>query len=207
MKWRRSYDARPPLMTKDHPHYESIVNDNRYSQVSEIPMGESLHECQLRVIDAWRDILGDVQNSRSSEPSYSLIVAHANTLRALIMHVDGISSSDIEGLNIPTGIPFYYDVEKMTGQLVSSSEPDANGIGKFSGMYIADERKKRSFLERRRAANDPYTWALRDEQVACHMLMDRDTDGDFDQAGLNGVEDDAAKNISLFTNGVMSIHS
>jgi 2,3-bisphosphoglycerate-dependent phosphoglycerate mutase len=149
MKWRRSYDARPPLMTKDHPHYESIVTDNRYSQVSQIPMGESLHECQLRVIEAWKDVLSDIQSSKPSESSYSLVVAHANTLRALIMHVDNISSTDIEGLNIPTGIPFYYDIDKMTGELVSSSEPDAIGIGKFSGMYIADERKKRSFLERR----------------------------------------------------------
>jgi hypothetical protein len=45
-------------------------------------------------------------------------------------------------------------------------------MANFPERHIADERKKRSFLERRRAANDPYFWAIRHEQIARHMLFD-----------------------------------
>ena len=48
---------------------------------------------------------------------------------------------------------------------------DRIGVGRFRGIYIADERKKRSFLERRRAANDPWLWALHDHQVGQDMLL------------------------------------
>ena len=203
MQWRRSYEARPPLMTSEHPHYDSIVYDGRYKDLTDIPLGESLQDCQVRVIEAWKDIVGDIQTSTKGESQYSLLVAHANTLRALVMHIDDIPSNEIEELNIPTGIPFYYDIHKETGMVISSSEADESGLGKFAGMYIADERKKRSFLERRRAANDPYLWALRDEQVARHMLLD---DGSVDQTrgnqGLDGIEEEAARNTKLFSPGM-----
>lgn len=214
LQWRRSYDARPPLMTKEHPHYDSIVYDGRYKHLSQLPLGESLQECQVRVIEAWDDIVQDIQGAAPTDAPYSLLVAHANTLRALVMHIDDIASNDIEGLNIPTGIPFYYDIHKETGEIIkslssSSSQSVVNEhgvVGKFSGMYIADERKKRSFLERRRAANDPYLWALRDEQVARHMLLD---DGSEDlqniqeqSQGLNGMEEEATRNTRLFAPGM-----
>jgi 2,3-bisphosphoglycerate-dependent phosphoglycerate mutase len=194
MKWRRSYEARPPLMTPGHPHYDSIVNDDRYQSVRDkIPLGESLAECQIRVVEAWKDIIKDLQTAQHHESPYSLLVAHANTLRALVMHIDEIPSDEIEGLNIPTGIPFYLDVDKETGEVLT-------GSGRFTGVYIADERKKRSFLERRRAANDPYLWALRDEQVARHMLLEEATENIFDGAeGLEGIEQEAARNTQLFS--------
>lgn len=203
MQWRRSYEARPPMMTSEHPHYDSIVSDARYKHLQDIPLGESLQECQVRVVEAWKDIVGDLQRTESSESSYSLLVAHANTLRALVMHVDGIPSGEIEGLNIPTGIPFYYDVHKETGKVLSVGRKDSsivNGIGRFRGVYIADERKKRSFLERRRAANDPYLWALRDEQVARHMLVNDDSKDEPTQGtGMDGIEEEAARNTQLFS--------
>jgi bisphosphoglycerate-dependent phosphoglycerate mutase family 1 len=200
MQWRRSYEARPPLMTPEHPHHDSIAYDNRYKHLSDIPLGESLQECQVRVIDAWQDILLDLQTAAGGDSPYSLLVAHANTLRALVMHIDDIPGDQIEGLNIPTGIPFYYDIHKETGEILSASATtDQTGLGRFAGIYIADERKKRSFLERRRAANDPYLWALRDDQVARHMLLD---DGSQDQGsleGLEGIEAEAARNTELFS--------
>jgi 2,3-bisphosphoglycerate-dependent phosphoglycerate mutase len=39
-----------------------------------------------------------------------LVTAHGNSLRALVMHLDGISESDIAELNIPTGIPLLYNL-------------------------------------------------------------------------------------------------
>lgn len=203
MQWRRSYEAQPPMMTSEHPHYDSIVSDARYKHLPDIPLGESLQQCQVRVVEAWKDIVGDFKRTESSESPYSLLVAHANTLRALVMHIDGIPSGEIESLNIPTGIPFFYDVHKETGEVLSVGRADSgivNGIGRFRGVYIADERKKRSFLERRRAANDPYLWALRDEQVARHMLVDDNSQGESTQGtGMGGIEEEAARNTQLFS--------
>jgi 2,3-bisphosphoglycerate-dependent phosphoglycerate mutase len=213
MKWRRSYEARPPLMTPEHPHYDIINNDPRYRNVKGIPLGESLEDCQKRVIASWQDIVADV-NLGSGAPSfddsdYTMIVAHANTLRALVMYLDEIPSEEIESLNIPTAIPFYYDIDKATGKAVSSShdgvmdrhETDKIGHGLFRGIYISDDRKKRSFLERRRTANDPWLWALHDYQVAESMLVNDeivvDDDGEDDK--LSGMEEEAKQNTELFS--------
>jgi 2,3-bisphosphoglycerate-dependent phosphoglycerate mutase len=40
-----------------------------------------------------------------------LVVAHGNSLRALVKHLDGISDAEIAGLNIPTGIPLLYELD------------------------------------------------------------------------------------------------
>jgi 2,3-bisphosphoglycerate-dependent phosphoglycerate mutase len=222
MKWRRSYEARPPLMTPEHPHYDTITNDPRYRNVKGIPLGESLEDCQKRVVAAWQDIVADVSSgsgsdsdtassSNDSESQYTLVVAHANTLRALVMHLDEIPSNEIESLNIPTAIPFYYDIDKATGKAVSSShdsftdkddrqETDKIGHGLFRGIYISDDRKKRNFLERRRTANDPWLWALHDYQVAESMLVNDEVDGDDDGEGdFAGMEEEAKQTTELFS--------
>lgn len=170
----------------------------------QVPLGESLADCQKRVVGGWKDTLKDVQTATSDEPDYSLIVAHANSLRALVMYLDDIPADEIEGLNIPTAIPFFYDVDKRTGHVVDnfdnlqSNEADRIALGRFRGIYIADERKKRSFLERRRAANDPWLWALHDHQVARSMLV-ADGDDTGDGEGLTGLEDEAKHNTEVFS--------
>jgi 2,3-bisphosphoglycerate-dependent phosphoglycerate mutase len=210
MKWRRSYDACPPLMTPEHPHYDTINNDPRYRHLDP-PLGESLEDCQVRVVEAWKDFCKDIATAEDdeSESEYSLLVAHANTLRALVMHLDDIGVNEIEGLNIPTAIPFYYDIDKTTGQVVSS-HVDSNDViaaGKFRGIYISDERKKRSFLERRRAANDPWMWALHDHQVKASMLEGNtgvDPNGEAtttEENDLEALKDEARKNTELFAPG------
>ena len=163
MKWRRSYEAPPPLMTKEHPHYESINNDPRYHDLSFVPRGESLEDCQQRVVEAWADLCEEIKTIPQDETifNYSMLVAHANTLRALVMHLDDIAVDDIEDLNIPTAIPFFYDIDKASGNVVYSALEDS-ASGTFRGTFITDERKERNFLERRRAANDPWLWALHD---------------------------------------------
>ena len=212
MRWRRSYDGRPPLMTEEHPHFESINNDPRYRHVNP-PLGESLEDCQRRVVESWKDICKDIGTAEETESSYSLVVAHANSLRALVMHIDDITPTEIEGLNIPTAIPFYYDIDKTTGEVVSGPidrSSDVIGIGKFRGIYISDERKKRSFLERRRAANDPWMWALHDHQVAVSMLegsnVASNSDDMTETEGLEGLEEEARKNTELFAPEQRSHH-
>jgi Histidine phosphatase superfamily (branch 1) len=217
MKWRRSYYARPPAMTEDHPHFDTIINDARYRKLEKVPRTESLEDCQERVLEAWNDIVKDAQQAEDHPDSaHSLIVAHANTLRALVMHIDDIPAEEIEDLNIPTGIPFYYNLCKTTGQVLTDEEHavqnqedgyDAND--KFRGIYISDDRKKRNFLERRRAANDPWLWALHDEQVARSMLLKDDdseegeskTEFDLEERAedLREMAQEALENTELFS--------
>jgi 2,3-bisphosphoglycerate-dependent phosphoglycerate mutase len=188
MKWRRSYEAQPALMTEEHPHYQSINQDPRYRRLPNIPKGESLQDCQVRVVEAWKDLTQEISSIEDDDFDYSLLVAHANTLRALVMHLDDINVDHIEDLNIPTAIPFFYDIDKRTGEVVRAAEP-----GIFGGTYITDERKQRSFLERRRAANDPWLWALHDHQVATSLLSD-------EGEGLDNIEE-ARHNTELFAPG------
>lgn len=195
MKWRRSYEARPPRMTSLHPHYPSIQNDPRYRNVIEnIPTRESLQDCQHRVMKAWEDLTTEITTSvTDNDFPHSLLVAHANTLRALVMNLDEIDVNDIEDLNIPTAIPFYYDLDRETGKVVRSADHQ-EGTGAFSGCYITDERKKHSFLERRRASNDPFLWALHDHQVATSLLHEQ-------EEGFPDIEEEARKNTELFAPG------
>jgi 2,3-bisphosphoglycerate-dependent phosphoglycerate mutase len=204
MKWRRSYEGRPPVMTEDHPHYDIINKDARYNHV-DIPTTESLEDCQSRVIEAWNHIAKDTTSALDSDSPYTLVVAHANSLRALVMHLDDIPDDEIEGLNIPTAIPFYYDIDKSTGSVLSSRNEDSSkriGHGNFRGIYISDERKKRNFLERRRAANDPWLWALHDEQVARSMLVGDEADDEGALEGMEGLAEEAARNTELFSPSV-----
>eukprot|EP00934_Nitzschia_sp_Nitz4_P001165 Nitzschia sp. Nitz4//scaffold27_size158506//95256//96167//NITZ4_002607-RA/size158506-processed-gene-0.83-mRNA-1//-1//CDS//3329545509//1165//frame0 len=190
MKWRRSYSARPPLMTPEHPHYQTIQEDPRYRNLTNIPHGESLEECQDRVLRAWDDLIDDIQQAEDDVyNNCSLLVAHANTLRALVMHIDAIPVEEIEDLNIPTAVPFFYDIDKETGEIRHSLQR-----GTFNGIYITDERKQISFLERRRTADDPRLWALHDHQVATSLLVEGD-DHDF------CAHDEARHNTNLFSPG------
>jgi len=213
MEWRRSYHARPPLMTKDHPHYPIIYQDPRYRNIKgvELPLGESLEDCQYRVIEAWNDIVKeltldhDQQTLMSSntfdDSDYSMVVAHANSLRALVMHLDSIPSNEIESLNIPTAIPFYYDIDITTGQVATAHDEDRKG--RFRGTYISDDRKKRNFLERRRMANDPFLWALHDNEVTHSMLFgDKDGLAEDEPEGLAGLEEEAKRNTQLFSSAL-----
>lgn len=217
MEWRRSFRARPPLMTKDHPHYPIIYNDPRYRRIqgmAALPLGESLEDCQHRVVQAWRDIIRDFpppdpapsvgeDNTGPNGPGadYTLIVAHANSLRALVMHLDDIPVNDIEGLNIPTAIPFFYDISLDTGAVVVVPDSHGGAVrgGTFRGTYISDDRKKRNFLERRRAANDPFLWALHDHEVTRGMLIGDDTVDEAAPEGLYGLEEEAKRNTELFS--------
>ncbi len=62
-----------------------------------------------------------------------LIAAHGNTLRALVKHLDNISSEEITGLNIPTGVPLVYDLDDDLNVI-----PNENAIAPLQGMYLGD---------------------------------------------------------------------
>jgi hypothetical protein len=167
------------------------------------------------VIEGWNDLVRDIQQASEDEPDHSLVVAHANTLRALVMHLDDIPPEEIEDVNIGTALPFYYDIDKATGKRVVSSalaEHETQAPRVFRGVYIDDERKRRNFLERRRAANDPWLWALHDDQVSRSMLLGNGTAGTSQTEsaaqvdgeppvvleGLEGLEEEAMHNTEVF---------
>src|SRR5579859_6293230 len=107
MLWRRSYDVPPPPLPDDHPL--SPAGDRRYAHLPPelLPRTECLADVLHRMLPYWYDaIVPDLAAGR-----LVLVVAHGNSLRALVKHLDGISDDAIAELNIPTGIPLRYDLD------------------------------------------------------------------------------------------------
>ena len=107
MLWRRSYDIPPPPLPDDHPL--SPAGDRRYAHLPPelLPRTECLADVLGRMLPYWYDaIVPDLAADR-----IVLVVAHGNSLRALVKHLDGISDTEIAGLNIPTGIPLVYELD------------------------------------------------------------------------------------------------
>jgi 2,3-bisphosphoglycerate-dependent phosphoglycerate mutase len=106
--WRRSYDVRPPPLEIDdkrHPRF-----DKQYINLapSNIPNSESLRDTINRLMPFWHNIISPSILSGKSV----LIVAHGNSLRAIIKYLDKISDENIINLNIPTGSPIVYELDK-----------------------------------------------------------------------------------------------
>jgi 2,3-bisphosphoglycerate-dependent phosphoglycerate mutase len=104
MLWRRSYDVPPPPLADDDPL--SQASDPRYALLPDdlLPRTECLRDVVQRMLPYWYDaIIADLAADRTP-----LVVAHGNSLRALVKHLDGISDADIAELNIPTGMPLVY---------------------------------------------------------------------------------------------------
>jgi 2,3-bisphosphoglycerate-dependent phosphoglycerate mutase len=106
-EWRRSYTTPPPPIAADNPY--SQVGDARYADLPSdvIPASECLLDVVNRMLPYWYD--GIVPDLRAGHTV--LVAAHGNSLRALVKHLDGISDEDIAELNLPTGVPFRYDLD------------------------------------------------------------------------------------------------
>ncbi len=106
--WRRSYDTPPPALERDDPH--SPAKDPRYKDLrpDEIPLTECLKDTVARFLPYWHETIAPVVKSGKRV----IIAAHGNSLRALVKYLDNISDEEIVGLNIPTGIPLVYELDK-----------------------------------------------------------------------------------------------
>lgn len=106
--WRRSYNSTPaPLeLGKDDPRYPG--NDRRYALLdpSELPMTESLKTTVERVVPLWEASIGPAISSGKR----IVVVAHGNSIRAMVKYLDGVSDEDITGIDIPTGVPLVYEL-------------------------------------------------------------------------------------------------
>jgi 2,3-bisphosphoglycerate-dependent phosphoglycerate mutase len=108
LKWRRSYDIRPPALEKTDER--SPGNDPRYKDLDnkDIPLTECLKDTVERFLPYWNEVI--VPLIRSGKRV--IISAHGNSIRALVKYVDDVSDVDIVGINIPTGIPLIYELDE-----------------------------------------------------------------------------------------------
>lgn len=105
--WRRSYDVPPPPLPPDDPRHPR--HDPRYRLLPPdvLPSTECLKDVVARMLPYWQDAIAP----RLLEGKRVLVVAHGNSLRALVKHLDGIGDDAIAQLNIPTGIPLLYRLD------------------------------------------------------------------------------------------------
>jgi 2,3-bisphosphoglycerate-dependent phosphoglycerate mutase len=107
MLWRRSYDTPPPPIEPDDPNAQT--HDPRYAflPADARPATECLKDVLVRLVPYWEDVI--VPDLRAGKTT--LVVAHGNSLRALVKHLDGMSEQAVVSLNIPTGIPLVYRLD------------------------------------------------------------------------------------------------
>ncbi|HET7561516.1 MAG TPA: 2,3-diphosphoglycerate-dependent phosphoglycerate mutase [Rhodanobacteraceae bacterium] len=101
--WRRSYDVPPPPLDPGHNVY---ATDPRYAKLepAQVPLTECLKDTVARVLPYWHEVLAPAIRSGQRV----VVVAHGNSMRALVKYLDGISDAEITGVNIPNGVPLVY---------------------------------------------------------------------------------------------------
>lgn len=136
--WRRSYDIRPPLMEKTDPDHPS--KDPRYHDVNpnELPSGESLKDTVARFLPLWNQKISmDLKGGKKI-----LIAAHGNSIRALVLHLEGLSPAEIMEVNIPTGIPLVYKLDEnfkvLSKEFLGSADDVAAAMA-----HVASQGKKK----------------------------------------------------------------
>ena len=113
--WRRSYDIQPPALEKTDERYPG--KDPRYAELTEneLPFTECLKDTVARFVPYWE---GTISPSVKAGKKV-LITAHGNSLRALVKYLDNIPDKEIVELNIPTGIPLVYELDKDLNSIKS----------------------------------------------------------------------------------------
>jgi len=127
--WRRSYDIPPPSLEPSDGRYPG--HDPRYASLptEQLPVTECLKDTVARFVPYWENVIApDVRAGKKV-----IIVAHGNSLRALVKYLDNISDSDIAELNIPTGMPLVYELDK-----------DLKPLNRY---YLGDPEKVKAAME------------------------------------------------------------
>lgn len=134
--WRRSYDVPPPSLAfndERHPRF-----DPRYAGIKpeNLPATESLKITLERVLPYWHDVLAPTILSGKRV----LVVAHGNSLRALVKYLDNVSETDITELNIPTGIPLVYELDAQLKPVSHYYLGDPDAVAKAAAA-VANQAK------------------------------------------------------------------
>ena len=134
MTWRRSFDVPPPPLTADNEF--SQANDPRYADIEGGPPDtECLKDVIDRMLPYWEgEIATDLRAGRTV-----LVVAHGNSLRGIVKHLDGISDEDIAGLNIPTGMSLVYRLDDNLAPLTVGGEYLDPEAAKAAALAVANQ--------------------------------------------------------------------
>ena len=127
--WRRSYDIRPPALEEKDPR--SPANDPRYRALKkeQIPLTECLKDTVGRFMPCWHEVIAPaVQGGKRV-----IIAAHGNSLRALLKYLDNIPDDVIPEVNIPTGVPLVYELDR--------------NLKPLKNYYIGDEEQVKKAME------------------------------------------------------------
>jgi len=128
--WRRSYDVRPPALPLEHPNHPA--NDPRYTKLTEEgakPGTEALIDTVARILPYWESYI----KPKLKEHKEVLVTAHGNSLRGIIKHLKNISDEDIISLNLPTGIPYVFELD--------------DNFNVISDQFLADEETLKKLME------------------------------------------------------------
>ncbi len=126
--WRRSYDIPPPPLSENDERHPKF--NKKFKEIDgHLPVGESLKEVINRLNPFWDQYLKNIKNNIGNH----LIIAHSNSLRAIVKILDQLSNEEIISVNIPTGVPLVY-----------TFDTDFNVIDK---EYLIDEAKLREKQE------------------------------------------------------------
>jgi len=136
--WRRSYDIPPPPLDVTDERYPG--HDRRYAGLTpeQLPKTECLKDTVDRFLPAWHeDIAPQIKAGKRV-----VVVAHGNSLRALVKYLDNVSDSEIVGLNIPTGVPLVYELDKDLLPIKHYYLGDADAVAQAMAA-VANQGKKK----------------------------------------------------------------
>ena len=135
--WRRSFDVPPPAI-EDNDEF-SQAGDPRYPDLgSAMPKTECLKDVVDRLIPYLvSEITADLDAGKTT-----LVVAHGNSIRAIVKHIDCISDTDIAGVNIPTGIPLFYEFDGAFEPIKKGGEYLDPEAAKDAIAAVANQGKK-----------------------------------------------------------------
>ena len=136
--WRRSYSTPPPQLDADdeqHPRFDERYND---LDPNDLPASECLKDTVDRFLPYWHEsIKPDIESGKRV-----FIVAHGNSLRALVKYLDTVSDEDIVGLNIPTGVPLVYELDESLKPIRNYYLGDQEAIAKKAAEVAAQGKSK-----------------------------------------------------------------
>ena len=136
--WRRSFDIPPPPLTIDDERHPS--HDPRYGNLKpgDLPLTESLKDTIARFMPYWHETIAPTIKSGQRV----VIAAHGNSLRALVKDLDNIPESEIVELNIPTGIPLVYELDRTLNPIRNYYLGDAEAAAR-AAEAVANQAKGR----------------------------------------------------------------
>lgn len=105
--WRRSYDVPPPALDEKDPRNPANQAQFRDVPRKDLPLNESLKLTVARAVPYFEEVIKPAMLSGKR----ALIVAHGNSIRALVKYFDNMADEEIVGVNIPTGVPLVYEFD------------------------------------------------------------------------------------------------